>query len=242
MVSDISGFKPSVAPPRSGFEHPLLDFEGVLKSQDYEAKAIEGSTRPLMIVKFNFTDVQVIDARSPYLFPIATIEVVYSEFDKNAWSTLSESIRKVLPGDADYSKAIDLLVGKRQHWVWSDTVLQGPAKDEDGNDLLNEKGKKTYVDQPGKAWKIMSVEGFGGAAGNLYDALVDLIDGKTDAAFGAALFDTKLGAPLKQLQGYRDAVNSHTEDKLLPMLEGQGKITRDAQGVWHKVESTEAVT
>lgn len=220
-------------PPRSGFESPLLDFEGDLKEIVVEQRQTQAGSS-MQIAKFNFTNVKVFDAREPYLFPIATVEVIYSTFgDKNAWAVLTESIRKLLPGDADIAQIPQIITGRKHHWKWSPAVLQGPLKDEDGNDVLNAKGKKTYVDVSGEAWKVLEIEGFGATGGSLYDDIIDLIDGKTTEGFQQVFFGVD-GNPLKKYSDYRDAVNAMTDDSLLPMLESQGKITRDAQGIWHK--------
>jgi hypothetical protein len=86
------------------------------------------------------------------------------------------------------------------------------------------------VDQP--CWKVVSVDGLGSVEEKDADFnafLVDLADGKTEPKFyEVALTDSKVTAR-------PNIVEAITDRRLLDNLTEMGLLTRDAEGILHKV-------
>ena len=216
-------FKPSIGAPAEN-QSPLIKFRGVLK--EYKAETRKFGERDATIISFNFTDVEVLEAREPYPFPIATITVGYSERADTRWSALTKSFRVVLP-----SPDIDLLVGKQQEWYFTggnSTRRLVSETDAEGNTT------EVWKSLPTDCWQLTWIEGVGGAngAGNLMDMIVDNADGKMNDAFYQWFYSDPT---LRNLAGYQDAVTAAANRQLLETLQTGGKLTRSAEGVWQKV-------
>lgn len=214
-------FKPSIDPPTGG-QHPLIRFRGVLKEyRGVERTFGEGTAnaRKAQYVAFNFINVQVLQSREPYPFPIATIEIAYNTSAETRWAALSGSFRKFLP-----ENNIDLLVGKQQEWEFKGGIKlrqQDPADNE-------------WKSLDGEAFQLTWLEGAEAPDGqDIMDKIVALADGKDDNGFYSALFSD---AEIRGMAGYQDVVTSASNRTLLQTLETAGQLKRDTEGVWHKVE------
>lgn len=126
----------------------------------------------------------------------------------------------------------DLLVGKVQEWAQTEYSLRSQLTDEEGNPLMDGNNKQLWGNVPTLCWTIISVEGLGSVAEKDEDFnafLVDLADGKTEPKFyEAALTDSKVTAR-------PNIVEAITSRKLLSTLTEMGLLTRDAEGILHKV-------
>ena len=216
-------FKPSIGVPADA-QSPLIKFRGVLK--EYKAEARKFGERDATIITFNFTDVEVLEAREPYPFPIATVTVGYSERADTRWSALTKSFRAVLP-----TPDIDLLVNKKQEWHFAggnNTRRPVDETDSDGNTV------QVWKSLPTNCWQLTWIEGAGSAngAGNLMDVIVDNADGKTNEAFFQWFYSDPT---VRNLPGYQDAVTAAANRTLLETLQAGGKLNRSAEGVWQKV-------
>lgn len=215
-------FKPSIE-PASDNRSPLVEFSGILK--EYLGEERSGNRGTYMVVKFNFTDVQVIESTEPYPFPIAVLELPYNKNRETRWDVFSISAKKVIG-----TNEIDLLVGKRQTWRYGSCMLRGPLYDDKG-ESIKENGREKWGSLPGNAWQIVSAEGFSanGSGGDLTQKLADLAKGKTDSEFYAALFQS---SDLKNLSGFSEAVSMAQERRLLETLAAGGLISKTAEGKW----------
>ena len=217
-------FKPSIEQPQDA-QNPLVRFRGDLKEYEVRTETSTlGQGGQFTRIFFHFINVEVLEANEPYPFPIATIPVSYSERGETRWAALAGSFRRQLP-----SPDIDLLVGRKQEWHFTGGQnLRQQVTDDDT-------GERVWKSVPANAWQLVWIEGgasANGTGGNLMDAIVDGVDGKTNEAF----YQWFYGDPgLKQLGGYNDAVTAAANRQLLETLETGGKLTRDAEGVWHKV-------
>ncbi len=212
-------WEPSVSEPTG--QSPLREFEGVLVEIGHDDREYEG--RKTRDIEFDFTDLNVIDAIEVYAFQTTKISVRYADPSRSrgatAWAALSSSVRGLL----GVGTPISGLVGKKQTWKFMPCVLR--QRSDEG----------VWSDQPGEAWRVIKVEGVGTgtrteAEGDTQTMLVELADGKTDKQFNeAALAHTRVRAD--------SAITSAVvEREVLPDLEKQGLISKDDEGVWHKVE------
>ena len=223
MVQD----KPSFAAPVG--QTPLRRFRGVLDNWEKVQREYEG--RKYEVVTFNFASLEVLETDEVYPFPIAQLTITYApptqSRGKTAWDALGSSIRKLTP-DPD----IDALKGKMQEWAQLPATLRKALVDEDGTPQLDGNGRPVFGDQEGEAWQIVAVDGLGNteeadAAFTAY--LVGVADGKVERAFYEALLtDGKVTAR-------PDVVTAITDRKLLDALLLTKQLTRDEEGVLHKV-------
>lgn len=223
-------FMPKTEAP-SDSRSPLVRFNGVCKEWIAEQIPASEDRRASTRVTFNFTNVEVVEATDPYLFPIATIPIGYSERDGTVWSVFTESFRNVVGG----AQPLDVLVGKTQQWYWAPCKLRRPARDGDA-DFVPGADKQAWELRDAHAWTIVSLEGATGSNGSgpsLNEALAALANGKTDSEFLQALVTA--GPEIKALKGYMEAVTAGTNRELLPMLSTSGLITLGPDGKWAKV-------
>ena len=225
--------KPSVDRP-SGGDTPLRHFKGVLDSYGMEQREFQG--RKYSIVEFNFKDLDVIDSEEPYPFPIAIIRVGYAPPSQsrggNKWEALAASVRKLSPANPD----IDILIGKPQEWKRNPFRLRQALVDEDGQPVMEDDGKGGQKQQWGDVdvpcWQVVSVDGLGSTqqADQDFDIfLVELADGKADKDFYEAALTNS------QVTARPSVVTAITDRKLLDTLIQAGKLSRDEEGVLHKV-------
>ncbi len=204
--------------------NPLQEFKGTLKGirqEEYTSQGENAKTR--LRVHFDFIDVEVIKSLEPYPFPITTISVGYadpkaSNSETNRWAHLSKTLRKGTQGACQPSEVLDFIVGKSQVWALATLPLRLP--DDDGN----------WADRDTECWTLKSIDGVDQDSDeDIMGYLADLADGKDDAGFNEALFkDTKVKTHPK-------IIESATDRSLLPALEAAKLVTRDDDGVWHKV-------
>jgi len=210
--------------------NPLREFKGNLKeyrTEAYTPNPSDNNPNPKarVRVEFDFTEVEPIRTEEPYPYPVTTISVGYadpkaSNSETNRWAHLSKSVRRVTEGHCPPGEVLDFITGKTQ--VWEMSILPVRMPDDDGN----------WADQQVEVWTLKSIEGYE-LAGNdgemdIMSYLGNLIDGKNEATFNAAVFaDPKI-------KSHPKIIEQATDRSLIPAIEAGGGITRDDDGVYHK--------
>jgi hypothetical protein len=200
----------------SGGLTPLRQFKGTLadyRFEDRETTDDDGKTRTYRVVMFDFVDLEVIKSTEPYPFPIASIQIGYSQTTETKYGRFAQSVKALLPDAVDLKP----LKGKRQEWA----VLKGAtrARDEQG------KWGEAEVD----LWKVISIEGVEKV--DIAEHVIDLADGKSEAAFNEAAFTDDV------VRAHPEIVSLITERKLLSTYIDAGLLSRDAEGVLHRVKA-----
>ncbi|KKM81647.1 hypothetical protein LCGC14_1327610 [marine sediment metagenome] len=237
---DISVEKPS------GGDTPLRHFKGTLSDDPTkplrEERSTKDGSRKYVVINFNFLDVEVLDSVEPFPFPIALITIGYAapqtSRGSTKWEAFSGSLRKLMPDNPD----VNLLKGKRQEWKMDTRKLRRGLTDEEGQPVMDANNNQVWGDVDTLCWTVVAVDGLGSVqeADEEFNAyLVDLADGKTEVQFyEVALVDEKV-------RGRPNIVQAIVDRKLLNTLKEMNLLTRDAEGVLHKVTAeapTEAPT
>ena len=209
-------FKPSLE--TRPFGTPLRKFSGVLKEYRTEKREpSEGSGgKAYMVINFDFTDLTVIESVEAYQFPIATISVSYSTSQQTKWDALAGSIKKILGLGA----TLDDLVGKVQTWAFLPATLR--VRGDDG----------VWVNAEQECWQVSEIAG-GIAGGGVVDDgvddhILDLIDGKDEQSFYQVFYQDEL------VRNHPDLITAATDRTLISTLVDAGRITRDAEGIYHR--------
>ena len=216
--------------------NPLLRFSGMCKEVTPVVYKNEDdpSAKERMTVKFDFTDITVIDTEEPYPFPTATGSLPYSDRAETIWMAWANSFRDLIPKEewVALSMPFKILEGKRQEWAYLPARLRRPLTDENGDPIMDATGRPKWGVQDANTWQLVSVEGYGKSSGtNIYDLIIEHLDGKDDKDFMEWLFTNM---EIKAVPGHAAAVEAQSERKLIPMLIESGKMTQDANGVYHK--------
>lgn len=171
------------------------------------------------VVVFKFKDVDPIASITPYPFPTAELVISHSTKVETRWAALGDSIKRLL-GPEEGADA-ENLAGKMQEWKMIPSPRRRPV------DPNNFRGAWETVEED--CWQVVAIEGATEAAEDLAEYILNLVDGKTDTQFNqVALADPRVTADPK-------TVTTITDRTLLPALVEAKKLTRDAEGVYHKV-------
>jgi len=193
---------------------PLRHIRGRL--QEYNAIDREGDRGTFKVIEFKFVDLEVIEATSPYLFPVGTIVVSYSGSTETRWDALAKSYKKLAPDAHDLKE----LVGKMQEW----RMLPASRRNRDA-----ESGAWGTITED--MWQIVAVEGLGSVEEvekGFDEHVFGIADGKNEKDFYAAALGDE------QVRKNPKVVTAITERKLLQAYLDAGRLTRDAEGVLHK--------
>lgn len=233
-----SEFKFAMEPTggRAGF--PLTRFQAVCKEVTPVTFKNENDpgAKERLSVKFDFTDLTVIETEEPYPFPILTFNLPYSDRGETIWMAWAGSFRKLIPASAyaGMNMPFKILEGKVQEWHYTTARLRRPLTDENGEDIMDASGKQKWGVQDANAWSLVSVEGFGGASAgvNIMDLIVDYADGKTgEQILQYVLTDMSL----KSVSGHQAAAEGAVSRTLLPTLVTAGKLSQGTDGKYSKV-------
>lgn len=208
--------------------NPLREFIGTLK--EYKTPTFtppvtteDPHPKTRVRVEFDFVDVEVIRTEEPYPYPVTTISVGYADphasgSTTNRWAHLSKSVRKITLGACPPAEVLDFLVGKRQTWEQVELTIRTP--DDDGN----------WADRPTLCWTLKSLEGVEqDSGGDIMDHLVGLMDGKNETDIYAAIFaDAKIKL-------HPEIIQQATDRELMGGLVASNRLTRDDEGIYHKV-------
>jgi len=91
-----------------GPQTPLRDFVGKLES--WEPVTVQGQQNTYVVVRFNYTELQVIVSATPYTFPHGTIEISSSTRANSRWGIFAKSAVSFIPP----AEELDYLVGRYQ--------------------------------------------------------------------------------------------------------------------------------
>jgi len=225
-----------------GFRSPLRHFRGKLDSITGSMVQRGAMPQPRLEVLYNFSDVEVFESTEPYPFPVAQINIMHSNRVKSAMGVLGASMDKILNAGLDenapqeQAKNQDALIGKVQEWkvtpghmMWDGSVGQ---------------------EVPRECWEVVYVEGIGGTphsgvattpatAGQPEPAApagvtpiqqaINLLDGKTQQQWNNTVFQDPL------VKSDAELTQSIIQGTFLPPLEAAGTVTKDENGVYHKV-------
>ena len=228
---------------------PLRKFTGILDSAPREPKTSK-TGKAYSTVTLNFKDIEVIEAIEPYHYPIFSIELMESNRKGSKWGVFGESLVAILdqqysadeldPGSPNFVHPKDRMnlsdcFGKRFGMVMADGE-DGRPKSPDLWDGRTNEGKGGNVPTP--SWKVYSVEGIGSAdssGATPEEEAMQLLDGKTLAEFNqAALQNEAIRSDVALLQAIGSPPAS--PKNFANALVKAGKFSKDAQGVYHKVE------
>ena len=189
-------------------------------------------------VTYNFSEVETFLATEPYPFPIAQISIMHSNRTKSGMGVLGASMDRLLNTDLDentpqeQAKNQDILIGVMQEWK----VTPGHMMWD--NDLQKE--------TPRESWEVVWAEGFGGTpcsgvaeptptkapttgGETPVQRAINLLDGKTQQEWNNVVFQDTV------VKNDTALVNSMITGQFLPPLEQSGVVTKDDDGVYHKV-------
>lgn len=223
MTNSNGEFKPSFSAPGGGIA--LEEFWGTLGKPKWETRTgtKDGKDWSLTECQFPNAGIEIIKTREPYPWPIATIKVLYQDpnqsYSKVAdteWSVLAESIRLAFGRQPE----IDELEGKKFHWVFTDAPHGLNQRGEDGK----------YVTKPGKCWQVVEIQGIKKpSAGEIYDMLAELGDGKTEDKFYEDAFQKA------EVRSNMELVNTITERQILGTMATMGVLKMGPDLLLHRV-------
>lgn len=215
-------------------EGPLRDFWGI---GQHETETRKFDNRETLVVKFKFTDLEIIEQVDVFPFPVYEIRINYSnpQASRNKttrWENFASSLRDLgLKG----STALDQIAGRRQHWK----MVPGTVRTR--NDETGE-----FEDLEALVWKVIEVEGIDAptplatatktssngatAAQQRRHFLASLADGKSESEFNSA------ATADSNVRKWTSEMDEITERTLLGALTDEGLLTRDPEGVYHKTD------
>lgn len=235
-----------------GFRSPLRHFRGKLDSITGAMVQRGQMPQPRLEVSYNFSDVEVFESTEPYPFPVAQVSLMHSTRKQSAMGVLGDSMDKILNADLDENapqekaKNQDALINVVQEWKVTPGHMM-PDRDEQGK----------WTEAPRECWEVVYAEGYGGTphsgvaveepAEELAQALakgkaapkpagetptqraISLLDGKTQQQWNNTVFQDAM------VKGDPQLVNSIITGQFLGPLEEAGVVTKDADGIYHKV-------
>lgn len=197
---------------QEGFQDtPLKKFKG--KLVDYDTKEQTGQW-PGMRIQLKFDGVEVIESTEPYHFPIAEISVKYSDRKSSAWGVFATSADKIVP-DCDILDLVGKVITMQR------SAHRFGIKDrETGEDVITE------------CWEVVEIEGAEPGVGvkSPVDKALSLLDGKPETEWNTLVLSDSV------VKGSAELVSSILGKTFLPAMETAGKVSKDADGIWHVVE------
>jgi len=220
----------------SGFQAtPLRDFWGNLTSITGEMRS--GQRGAFAVSLYNFGEVEVLLSTEPYTSPVAQLEIPVSKSAKSKmgyWgdsidNLINPGIDKSVPQNAPNIKGQGYLIGKRLHVALTPGHPIGFRDDATGR----------WEDRPQDCWNLLEVQGegtptkagpspsaVGSTAVDATTLALSMLNGKTLQQWHQEVFgnstvktDTKL-------------INLIISGQFISGLEGAGKVSKDANGVY----------
>lgn len=217
-----------------GTNSPLRRFIGSFKGNQQEEKK-GNDNKAYKVNNLQFADIEVLESVEPYNFPIATISISASNRKNSKWGVFADSLVLLLdagiPEDtpAEQRKGLKDCIEHRMGLVFADGIDGRPEPPTmwDGRD------KK---EKPNPSWMAYSLDGqvAGTGAKSLEDTLYDMLDSSTLVEFnGKALMSEVVRNNPDLLQKISKPVGD--AGNFATAAVAAGKVTLDANGVYHKV-------
>ena len=199
---------------QKGFQQtPLVEFKGTLDHLQVKPK----DEWDRVLVEFGFTDVEVIQSTEPYEFPIAVINIKYSEKENSIWGIFAGSLANFLGPE----EGVEELAAShaRLHMLKTEGHEFG---------INRETGEPIIV----SAWEVQDIEGreAGGTVKTPADRAMELLEGKTTQQWNQEV----LADPVVKRDG--TLITQILSRTFLPALEASGVIKSDESGIWHIVK------
>lgn len=188
---------------------PLRKFTG--KLEPLGTRTDNTYSKPRVMVKLSFTNVEVIQSLEPYDFPIAELEIAHSQKEKSRWGIFSLSLGKLLKADQDLKDA----VGVRMELTWTE-----------GHLLYD--GRQSKDTEQG-AWEVTAIDGISATKETPQDRALSILDGKTLAQFNSAALSDPTIRSDATLQGLI------MSKKWVPQMIEEGLVAADEDGI-HRVK------
>lgn len=256
-----NSFRPSTGPAQGG-ANPIQRVVWTLANWELVEREFDKglpTARKTSSVKFNFINVKVKESTIPYVFPIASVTIPYSnpatDRGQTRWAVWSTSGRNVLGSIFE----LDDLVGKEQEWAQlpgklrvsfdnlSDeeqdaaraaTLAKLPEDvDADVKQVALSKAEAGWYDSMVPCFQIVSIGGqsAGGAntspANDIMGYLAKQAEGRKDDDYYIALVaDQKVTSNASLIQDIVDR-------KLVGKLQALGLVSVDPDGTMHAVAS-----
>ncbi len=204
------------------FTPVITEFKGVMG----EIETLERPPNPLypnskaqMQLKYNFTDIEVIESKEPFEFPIFSFPVTYTpKMTASAFGAMVDSLSEIVPPEGRSNPRF--VEGLRCHMKWSETLLRSQQNN-------------VWGDYPGFAWKFVGIEGYTADEGpTLNERVLDMLVGKTKISFQEAYYAEP---DFQTMSGYNEMTERLATGDLFDEFENAGLIKRDDEGVFAKV-------
>ena len=204
------------------FTPAITEFKGVMgviETLQRPPNPLYPNSKAQMRLKYNFTDIEVIESKEPFEVPNFRFEITYTpRMTASAFGAMVDSLAEIVPPEGLSNPRF--VEGLRCHMKWSETMLRG-----------QENGK--WDDYPGMAWKFVGIEGYTADDGpSLNERVLDMLVGETETTFQQAYY----GEPaLQTLPGYNEMTEKLASGDLIHEFEEAGLIKRNEEGVFAKV-------
>lgn len=192
---------------------------GVIETLQRPPNPLYPNSKAQMRLKYDFTDIEVIESKEPFEFPIFSFEITYTpKMTASAFGAMVESLSEIVPPEGRSNPRF--VEGLRCHMRWGETMLRSPGPD----------GK--WGVNPGFAWKFVGIEGYTADEGpSLNELVLDMLVGETETSFQQAYY----GEPALQTKaGYNEMTQKLAEGELIQEFEESGLIKRDEEGIFER--------
>ncbi len=201
------------------FTPVITEFKGVLGAivtLQRPPNPLYPNSKAQMRLKYDFTDIEVIESKEPYEFPIFSLEVTYTpKMTASAFGALVDSLGEIVPPEGRSNPRF--VEGLRCHMKWSETLLRGQQNDK-------------WDDYPGFAWKFVGIEGYTADEGpSLNERVLELMIGETETSFQQAYYGE---TALQTLAGYNEMTEKLAQGELIKEFEEAGLIKRDEENIF----------
>lgn len=206
--------------------HPLAHFKGKLADITDKTEVSKRTNKPYTLLKFDFTNLEVIKANEPFNFPTTSVEIMEMNVPFSQWEAWKKSVRE----DCGYSGSIEGLIGKNMEWEYGMALLSQRATNEDGSFIEPAR----YENRPGHCWLVREIEGVQNTGDKLLEWILENIDGRTEAQFKANFMAE---AGIRNFTGYAETMTQVMAGAYLAPLVSANVLSVDASGVYHRVNN-----
>ena len=181
---------------------PLVEIKAKLDSWNVGQPDQYGRT----YVELNFTEVEVLQSREPYHFPVAQLWLKYSDRANSAWGMFLKSM-------TGFAEDFLTLPGLRLHLL---KHMHDYGEDQDGNRML------------GEVWELKGIEGTPTERVSAEEQALRLLDGKTEPEWNQSVFKDNI------VKADASIVTQIVNKTFLLAMIAQGKVTKDEAGILHR--------